>query len=107
MALVPLGGGVSGGCARGSDTSGRPSQWSLPQPCITAGMQGRTRRTKPKKTEDDKLEAGHPLGARASEEARGAAAPGLWCLAFVVLAGVSGEDVEDLQFSRLIFLLGY
>ena len=41
MALgPPRGGGGSDGCARGSDTSGRPSQSTLPRPCITAGMQG-------------------------------------------------------------------
>ena len=41
--MVPLAlrsGGGSDGCARGFDTSGRPSHWSSPRPCITAVMWG-------------------------------------------------------------------
>ena len=41
--MVPLAlrsGGGSDGCARGFDTSGRPSHWSSPRLCITAVMWG-------------------------------------------------------------------
>ena len=41
MLGAPLrGGGGSDGCARGSDTSARPSQWSSPRPCVTAVIWG-------------------------------------------------------------------
>ena len=46
-ARASQGGDGSDGCPRCFGTSGSPSLWSLPRPCIIAGMQGRKLRTKP------------------------------------------------------------
>ena len=67
--------GGSDGCAPCRGTSGRPSQWSLPRPCITARMEGRPWRAKPHG--DRKTASSVSRPAPLSEVAR----PDVWLVA--------------------------
>ena len=82
--------------ARGSDTSGRPSQWSLPRPCITAGMQGRTLCTKPHGDRRRQAQGrGRSLLRRCPGRRRGAVTVGSVAAPVPLLAGAAGEAVDD------------